>query len=271
MNVYPLPAYHIDRTLHGLHDLLYIMDGEWGVIQDGINYPLKSGDAILLRERSHHTGSTLSSPYMRAFYVHFEVLPSDRYNVELTLEELEDHAQGNIACIPTVTECGKNEEVARLMKELNNIYFSVRPDKQRLLSMLLTQLLNELANAAFKAPPYQEEWIVKILRMFRSDNKRMYSLQELADIAQLSVRTLGNKFKKITGQTPYQYQLNIKLDTAKQQLSTTNQTIQEIASNLGFCDAYQFSRMFKKRFGLSPANYRRTVLHTHINSKDFPY
>lgn len=210
----------------------------------------------------------LCTPYTRAYYIHFNALPNDRKDVDLCSEELEFYAQSNVACIPTLTECGKNEVVPRLMNELISVYYSSRPDRQRLCAMLLAQLLNELAAISRTIPPYNEEWIIRILRLFRSDDKRMFTLQELADISKLSVRTLSSKFRKITGQSPYQYQLNAKLDVAKQQLITTNSSIQEIAANIGFCDAYQFSRMFKKHFGLSPSLYRKNILRTNINSKN---
>lgn len=266
MNVYPLPEYHMERTLN-VHDLLYVIEGEWGVEQDGKTYALKAGDAIFLRAGSHHKGTTLSSPYMRVYYVHFDALAEDRSNVEMNMDDLYKGGEGNIAYIPTRIECGKNEVVPRLMNEMINAFYSDRPDKQRLEMFLLKELLNELAHIAQTAPPYTEEWIIQVLRLFRGDNKHMYSIKELSDMANVSMRTVSEQFKRITGQSPYQYQMNLKLDTAKMQLTASNYTIQEIAANIGFCDAYQFSKMFKKHFGMSPSMYRKSILRMNMNRK----
>lgn len=266
MNVYPLPEFHMERTIE-FHDILYIIEGEWGVEQEGKAYALKAGDVILLRAGSHHKGITLSTPYMRVYYVHFDPHPEDKKDVNLTLDELIAAGEGNYVYIPTKVECGKNEVVPRLMNEIINTFYSDRPDKQRLETLLLKQLLNELSNIARINPPFSEEWIITLLRLFHGDNKHMYSLKELSDIAKISTRTISSQFKRITGQSPYQYQLNLKLNTAKIQLTVTNSSIQEIAANTGFCDAYQFSKMFKKHFGLAPTLYRKSILRANMNRK----
>lgn len=63
-------------------------------------------------------------------------------------------------------------------------------------------------------------------------------------------------FKRITGTSPNQYQLNLRLDRAKHLLMMTNLNVNEIADQTGFESAFYFSKLFKKKTGMSPRAYR---------------
>ena len=64
-------------------------------------------------------------------------------------------------------------------------------------------------------------------------------------------------FKKETGTTPSQYFLKIKLNYARNLLETTNLSVLDIASTVGFSSLGHFTEVFKKQYALPPANYRR--------------
>jgi AraC-like DNA-binding protein len=64
-------------------------------------------------------------------------------------------------------------------------------------------------------------------------------------------------FKHYTGFSPYQYHLNLRFLKAKSLLSGSNASIKSIADQLGFECPFHFSRLFKKKTGLSPGLWRR--------------
>ena len=64
-------------------------------------------------------------------------------------------------------------------------------------------------------------------------------------------------FKKETGTTPSQYFLKIKLNYARSLLETTNLSVLDIASMVGFSSLGHFTEVFKNQYSLPPANYRR--------------
>ena len=64
-------------------------------------------------------------------------------------------------------------------------------------------------------------------------------------------------FKKETGTTPSQYFLTIKLNCARILLETTNLSVLDIASTVGFSSLGHFTKVFKNQYSLPPANYRR--------------
>ncbi|MNN92645.1 HTH-type transcriptional activator RhaS [compost metagenome] len=58
------------------------------------------------------------------------------------------------------------------------------------------------------------------------------------------------------GITPMQYIYKRRLDKAKDLLTSTDDTLADIASVTGFSDVYHFSKSFKKNTGISPRAYR---------------
>ena len=67
-------------------------------------------------------------------------------------------------------------------------------------------------------------------------------------------------FKKITGQSPNQYHLNLRLNKAKDLLTSTLLSISKIAHQTGFDSIFYFSKLFKKKNGKSPKSYRTEII-----------
>ena len=69
-------------------------------------------------------------------------------------------------------------------------------------------------------------------------------------------------FKQLTGTSLSEYISQEKIKKAKQLLSSTNESIQNIAAVTGFDTSQYFSLVFKKMTGVSPSTYRKTHLYT---------
>lgn len=63
-------------------------------------------------------------------------------------------------------------------------------------------------------------------------------------------------FKRQTGMSPHQYQIQIRINRAREFLTSSDQSVTEIAERLGFCSVSYFSRLFKEWVGDSPHRYR---------------
>ena len=263
-NVYPTPMLHVDRVMDE-HDIMYVYDGEWQVNQDGINYPLASGDVILLRAGSHHYGTAPSTPNMRNMFVHFNNQLGDRGGVELTPAEVRAHAEGNLLCIPTVVHAGADSAVSATMQQIINLYWSRRDDRERAMRVLLASLLNEMAYLARNSLAQSEEWIMELIRAMNREPERTISLEEAAGMVHMSVRTLSSRFRRIMGRSVHEYQIDMKLESAYHTLRTGQYTVREVAQNFGFCDSFYFSRVFKQKFGISPGEIKRYEPSANIN------
>ncbi|WP_044209470.1 AraC family transcriptional regulator [Flammeovirga sp. OC4] len=82
-------------------------------------------------------------------------------------------------------------------------------------------------------------------------------LQKIADDLGVSYSKFRIDFKKQTGTSPLQYYLQLKIEKSKEILLETNQTQKEIAFSLGFDSDMYFNRLFKKKTGYTPQQYRK--------------
>ncbi|MEL6844601.1 MAG: helix-turn-helix transcriptional regulator, partial [Bacteroidota bacterium] len=73
---------------------------------------------------------------------------------------------------------------------------------------------------------------------------------------QMTSRKLNEVLKEVLGQTANQYIIGRTMTEAKRELCFTERSIKEIVIALGYDNQYYFSRIFKKRIGLSPEQFR---------------
>jgi AraC family transcriptional regulator len=76
-------------------------------------------------------------------------------------------------------------------------------------------------------------------------------------VAHLSPNHLLRTFRQVFGQSPHQYLTNLRLEHARQLLTTTDQPVGDICVAVGFTSLASFTRLFRRRYGRPPAAYRR--------------
>lgn len=83
------------------------------------------------------------------------------------------------------------------------------------------------------------------------------TMKELEKLTNANSKQLNSAFKKYAGTTVYEYLREERMKQARLLLANTTTPIQEIADEIGFSDTANFSTAFKKRFGLSPREFRQ--------------
>lgn len=83
------------------------------------------------------------------------------------------------------------------------------------------------------------------------------SLKDVADSLGMSAPYLSRSFKEAMNMNFSKHLIGIRLDKAKELLNSGELPSTDIAFQVGFSDYPHFSKMFKKRFGLSPSDYRK--------------
>ncbi|MNP71101.1 Bifunctional transcriptional activator/DNA repair enzyme AdaA [compost metagenome] len=86
------------------------------------------------------------------------------------------------------------------------------------------------------------------------------SLNELADLTEMSKYHLLRLFTRQKGISPYRYLETIRINQAKRLLEQGLLPI-EVAAQTGFSDQSHFTNFFKKLIGLTPKQYRRIFNH----------
>ncbi len=83
------------------------------------------------------------------------------------------------------------------------------------------------------------------------------SLSELAAVVGFSRFHFLRAFKQSTGETPHQYVLRRRIETAKALLEGAKIPIQDVAARVGFSNPEHFSRTFQRRVGISARDYQK--------------
>ena len=82
------------------------------------------------------------------------------------------------------------------------------------------------------------------------------TLEELAQMTNLSLSSFKREFRKIYNDTPANYIRNKKLEKAAELLLISDERITDIAFDCGFNDLANFSTLFHEKFNQSPSNFR---------------
>ena len=88
---------------------------------------------------------------------------------------------------------------------------------------------------------------------------RDITVAEIADTLCVDPAYLTRKFTQRFGISPKEYMVEKRIGHAKKLLADTDATVKEIAASVGYMDQLYFSRIFKKKEGVSPLAYRRAA------------
>lgn len=120
-----------------------------------------------------------------------------------------------------------------------------------------------------QAPRGAERWSLRINRVVAridANYQRRLSLQEIAAAEFVSEAWLSRLFRKEVGVSFMQYITGLRLRKAAEQLTTTRQSIQQIAQQQGFASSRVMSDLFKREHGLTPRQFRQRHPQTAVES-----
>lgn len=95
-----------------------------------------------------------------------------------------------------------------------------------------------------------QEWIAQHYH-------RSSPVAAMAELAGLAERSFKRRFARATGLAPLEYVQTLRLEEAKHALETTDAPVEAIANDVGYEDASFFGRLFRRKVGLTPAQYRK--------------
>jgi AraC family transcriptional regulator of arabinose operon len=99
--------------------------------------------------------------------------------------------------------------------------------------------------------------LVRVRRHLDADFRRIPPLDELTGIAAMSRSHLCHRFRECFGSSISEYVIRKRMSAAQRMLFDLDLRPGEIAEAVGYPDIYQFSKQFKKTFGVSPTRYRQ--------------
>ena len=245
---------------HDFPEIIFIDNGCHTIIVDGVDYELKTGQALIYAPNSHHISkyASLSKASIISFEAESEILPT-LYNRVLTLTENQIQMFSNI--IEEAIKCfvtrGPGADVGgMILKEGVSKYELQKIKKQ--LEFLLIDIHKNLTEVNEKKQTKSEEF-EKAAEFLKSKIREPLTRDEIAAGCSMSVSKLKILFRENCGTGPINYFIDLKLKEAKRLIRESSLNFTEIAELLGFNSLHYFSRLFKERVGMTPSEYARSV------------
>jgi len=157
-----------------------------------------------------------------------------------------------------------NREIQDSIHRLTHISLEVPGYRMYFDLMTRTLLFHLLLQAGQQNPAspythYEIDGIYAAREMIRQNIRRHFVIRELAQKVGVNEFKLKNGFREIFGNGVYEYLRLERMQEARELLHTPTRSIKEIAAQTGYKSVNSFIKAFKKEFGLTPGEYRRTA------------
>ena len=142
-----------------------------------------------------------------------------------------------------------------------------RPRYDELISLQLRNIFVLISRAIMSAKKFSstsEKEVAFAMHYFRKNYNTEISIEEYSESRGLSNCWFIQCFKEITGSSPLQYILKLRISNAQSLLENTDYTITEIANMVGYTNSLYFSRLFHKYIGMSPKEYGKVKLKENL-------
>lgn len=244
-HIYTFPGREINRPA-GRPDylLLYIYRGAVCFFLHGREVQARSGDFILYApgEEQHHIYTANRSGEF--YYLHFTVEdPRDLEPLEMTSSVLY-HSTPSAETADTFE---------RIIRELQTRRANYR-QACRLMARYLFICVNRQLRGNVEAQ--QEPELTAVIQHIRQHYAENTDLAAYAKKCQMSKYHFCRLFKQQTGMSPMEYRTSVRMEHARELLTTSRCSIKKIAELTGYSSPEYFSDAFKKQTGCSPSQYR---------------
>jgi len=103
---------------------------------------------------------------------------------------------------------------------------------------------------------HQDRTILAVQEWLEANLHQKIPVDRLGDRYGMSPRNFKRRFKQATGETPLVYLQSLRVEAGKRYLESTRLSIEQVTQRVGYQDSGFFVKLFKRRTGLSPLNYR---------------
>ncbi len=251
-----------ERHSHDYTEVFIIMNGKQQFYLNGETYEVSTGDIIICNPGDIHQEVALLTPEVHEFVVgftdyQFKDMPSnhivwpDKTKVIHTNSKV---GQSLLSLCNDMIEEGYSGQAGR--------YFMQKAYLLQILIWIMREKV-EMANEQnrYSFENYSKTYAVKKIRKYLENHyNEKISLDLIAKNMYLSSVYISKIFKEETGETPINYLIKLRLEKSKEYLEKERgESIREIAEKVGYDDAYHFSKLFKKYYGVAPAYYKKCI------------
>lgn len=239
------------RTDKDSYLLFFTLRGAGLIEQNGSRAVLRTGQALLLNCRTAQSYCTApGQSCWHHYWVHLD---------GAGVAAMEPLLIPDKKLTPVQLTGGKmQEEFERVLQQIEQ----GTVDSMVQTGLALHQLLGQCVQGLFgqSEATSTRQVILQAAETLRKNYRQELCLADLLADAHMSKSYFLRLFRRYMGTTPYNYLVNYRITQAKELLVLTDHSIGDIAHEVGFGDASNFSTRFTNATGQSPLQYRKSAL-----------
>ncbi len=260
------------------HELVIILSGTATHVLNSEEFFIKKGDVFIINEDTPHAYVDphdfiiMNIMYRpdRLYEAGDDLKKSFGYQALFVLEPFyrKDHRFSNTLSLPV----SSLEFLAEMGAEIRDEYINRAQGYQTMIYSRFMEMAVYLSRQYDIINKNSQNNFINLAKAvsFMEDNYlKPLKLEELADIANLSVRHFSRIFKENYKATPIDYIIKLRINHACFVLKKSKLSISEIALESGFDDSNYFTRQFKKTIGITPKQYRNNYKNNMLVKHQF--
>ena len=180
--------------------------------------------------------------------------------IDLIQEMRKRHIESEIVILSAFEDF----EVAQYALRLKVVDYCLKPINVAQIESLLETLSEKIRakkKTAAMEDPHKDEYsdtVQKVIQYLKENLDKKITLGDAAEQIFLNKNYLCSIFHEETGKSFSEYITDLRIEKAKALLIQTSLPIPKIADDLSYCDHFYFTKVFKKKVGISPYAYRKT-------------
>ena len=160
---------------------------------------------------------------------------------------------------PVFIPSGETDKFEQIFRDLfannENEYYCMGKTYE-ILDFIITHSTNKM----HESTNMQLEYVRKVIKYIQLKYNEQIKVETVAAILGLNRSYLARLFKEATGCTIQDYILRCRMKEAERYLTSKEYSIQYISYAVGYSDTFTFSKAFKRYSGMSPSEYRKSVM-----------
>ena len=246
---------------HSMAEVKYIERGTHVTLLDGVRYTIEEGQMLLYAPFAYHDFACKNNTL--AGIIAFETDSpefAELYNRVITLTARQRQM------ITRILDIG--EDMLKIVSPEEGVVGMVPKDDidplelQKLknqLELFFLDVYLSLKNGSTNQKIYRADQFDMLVGYMRSRVREDISLNDISKACSMSVSKVKLIFKEQCGVSPIAYFISLKIDEAKRLIAETPMNFTQISEYLGFTSAHYFSKLFKKKTGMTPSEYSKSL------------
>ncbi len=262
-DVFDVPKYGMHFHLHSnnyrihshdYYEFFWILSGSCTHVTPSGEEPLTAGQAFLLKPEHIHAFTNVSGNYTQLTMG----ITVEKFNmlVSALSPSLLTHVQNCNAPMRVTLSSVLSDEILTTVHRLqltphdNTDAFLCR------LGIMWLDLIKNLILSDLSHDPDYPEWLADFIKKINTAQYFTQPVQQIMELTNYSYSHFTRLFRQHTGRSLIDYIVELRLNYAAMLLKTTDLSILEISTRVGYDSYSHFTRLFRKKFGSTPKEFR---------------